>query len=429
MTDTGRTRVAIACQGGGSHTAFTAGVLKRLLGAEELAGYEVVGLSGTSGGAVCALLAWSALLEGDPAAAGGLLEEFWADNSATTPLEQLVNAWVMWAARLENLVVLPAVSPYDTYGSVTALAEFRAHAGAAGRLRPLRRPARRGRADAAARGRRRPLRRVQGVQQPPRPDHRRHGPGLGGHPHPVPGRAGRGRHLLGRPVLPEPAGQGAGRHPPGRALGDPDQPEALGRRAEDDGRDRRPAQRARRQPVAAPGARLHREGRPAARRGPAGRRRPLQADRGPGDRAGAAPAVAVARHRLQAEPRPGLHPRADRPRRDQGGRVPGRAGLRGRLAAARPQGRAGLLRRRRRAGLGAAVPGPGQPPRQGPDRPVRAPAPDRRPARRPDPQAGGPRPGELDGDGLTGRRRPAPVRGRAEAELRDGKVTALRLGG
>ena len=62
--------MAIACQGGGSHTAFTAGVLKRLLGAEELAGYEVVGLSGTSGGAVCALLTWSALLEGDPAAAG-----------------------------------------------------------------------------------------------------------------------------------------------------------------------------------------------------------------------------------------------------------------------------------------------------------------------------------------------------------------------
>jgi NTE family protein len=97
MTDTGRTRVAIACQGGGSHTAFTAGVLKRLLGAEELAGYEVVGLSGTSGGAVCALLAWSALLEGDPPAAGRLLEEFWADNSATTPLEQLVNAW--WCGR------------------------------------------------------------------------------------------------------------------------------------------------------------------------------------------------------------------------------------------------------------------------------------------------------------------------------------------
>jgi NTE family protein len=126
MTQTGRLRVAIACQGGGSHTAFTAGVLKRLLGAEELAGVEIVGLSGTSGGAVCALLAWSALLEDDPARAGGLLEAFWADNSATTPLEQLVNAWVVWAARLENLVVLPAVSPYDNPASVTALEEFRA---------------------------------------------------------------------------------------------------------------------------------------------------------------------------------------------------------------------------------------------------------------------------------------------------------------
>jgi len=125
MTDTGRTRVAIACQGGGSHTAFTAGVLKRLLGAEELAGVEVVGLSGTSGGAVCALLAWSALLEGEPAAAGPLLEAFWADNSATTPLEQVVNAWMVWAARLENLVVLPAVSPYDNLGSAAALEEFR----------------------------------------------------------------------------------------------------------------------------------------------------------------------------------------------------------------------------------------------------------------------------------------------------------------
>jgi NTE family protein len=126
MTETGPLRVAIACQGGGSHTAFTAGVLKRLLGAEELAEVDVVGLSGTSGGAVCALLAWSALLDDDPAAAGPRLEAFWADNSATTPLEQLVNAWVVWAARLENLVVLPAVSPYDTPTSVQTLREFQA---------------------------------------------------------------------------------------------------------------------------------------------------------------------------------------------------------------------------------------------------------------------------------------------------------------
>jgi NTE family protein len=47
-------RVAIACQGGGSHTAFTASVLKGLLRSGLLQEHEVVALSGTSGGAVCA---------------------------------------------------------------------------------------------------------------------------------------------------------------------------------------------------------------------------------------------------------------------------------------------------------------------------------------------------------------------------------------
>ena len=46
-----RPRVAIACQGGGSHTAFTAGVLGRLFRYDVLSKYRVVGLSGTSGGA------------------------------------------------------------------------------------------------------------------------------------------------------------------------------------------------------------------------------------------------------------------------------------------------------------------------------------------------------------------------------------------
>jgi NTE family protein len=69
-------RVAIACQGGGSHTAFTAGVLKRLLRAQESKRHEVVGLSGTSGGAVCALLAWHNLLRGDGVGAAEALDEF-----------------------------------------------------------------------------------------------------------------------------------------------------------------------------------------------------------------------------------------------------------------------------------------------------------------------------------------------------------------
>jgi NTE family protein len=119
-------RIAIACQGGGSHTAFTAGVLRKLLQSHELSKYEIVGLSGTSGGAVCALLAWYALLDRDPARAGRLLDEFWRDNSANSPLEQFVNAWVIWASTLSHFVVTPAVSPYDTLVSVTALNDFRA---------------------------------------------------------------------------------------------------------------------------------------------------------------------------------------------------------------------------------------------------------------------------------------------------------------
>jgi len=41
-------KIAIACQGGGSHTAFTAGVLKRILKENEKK-YDIIALSGTSG--------------------------------------------------------------------------------------------------------------------------------------------------------------------------------------------------------------------------------------------------------------------------------------------------------------------------------------------------------------------------------------------
>ena len=126
MTPPARPRVVIACQGGGSHTAFTAGVLERLLQPERLEEYDVVGLSGTSGGAVCATLAWVALVEGDPARAGRLLEGFWTDNSATAPHERLLNAWALWASAASQFVVTPAVSPYDTPFSRLGLEDFRA---------------------------------------------------------------------------------------------------------------------------------------------------------------------------------------------------------------------------------------------------------------------------------------------------------------
>ncbi len=117
------TRVAVACQGGGSHTAFTAGVLKRLFGSPEMGRYEVVGLSGTSGGAVCALLTWSAVVDGAPERVGPLLERFWTENAAATPVQRLVNAWVLGANILQNVGAAPAVSPYDA--PTAALDQFR----------------------------------------------------------------------------------------------------------------------------------------------------------------------------------------------------------------------------------------------------------------------------------------------------------------
>ena len=118
-------RVAIACQGGGSHSAFTAGVLKGLLRSGLLQEHKVVALSGTSGGAVCALLAWHNLLKGDAAGAAKDLDGFWRDNSATAPYEQVVNNWVLWASNLQNFVATPAVSPYYNPFAALGLEEFR----------------------------------------------------------------------------------------------------------------------------------------------------------------------------------------------------------------------------------------------------------------------------------------------------------------
>ncbi|WP_222264488.1 patatin-like phospholipase family protein [Modestobacter marinus] len=109
--------VALACQGGGSHTAFTGGVLQRLLADED---HRVVALSGTSGGAVCALLAWYGLLTGGAAEAGRLLERFWDDNAATSLGDAAANAWLVGLARLEGQVSLPTVSPYAYPGLADA---------------------------------------------------------------------------------------------------------------------------------------------------------------------------------------------------------------------------------------------------------------------------------------------------------------------
>ena len=105
-------RVAIACQGGGSHSAFTAGALKRLLTEEERHRYEIVALSGTSGGAICALLVWYALLRDDRGEAVRLLESFWESVSASSPVELAMNDLLVGAARTQGNFAAPLITPY-----------------------------------------------------------------------------------------------------------------------------------------------------------------------------------------------------------------------------------------------------------------------------------------------------------------------------
>jgi NTE family protein len=107
-----KTRIAIACQGGGSHTAFTAGVLGTLA-TNWPDGYEFVGISGTSGGALCAGLFWEAWLAGSIEQAESRLRNFWMDNSATDPLDMWLNAWMTTAASLRGVIPHVELSPYD----------------------------------------------------------------------------------------------------------------------------------------------------------------------------------------------------------------------------------------------------------------------------------------------------------------------------
>jgi NTE family protein len=108
--------VAIACQGGGSHTAFTAGVLDVLLDEEEL-DVDVVGFSGTSGGAICALLAWYGMVHDDHEP-GELLLDFWAEISASSPVDYTANASTQWMTQLRGMgMYVPEISPYYSPGS------------------------------------------------------------------------------------------------------------------------------------------------------------------------------------------------------------------------------------------------------------------------------------------------------------------------
>jgi predicted acylesterase/phospholipase RssA len=125
--------IAIACQGGGSHAAYAAGALPALLpqfsnleiaqsseaerrklkdGADEKL-LHLTGISGTSGGAISALLAWYSFLTGGENAVRPTLERFWDANCAQRPGEHLVNELGQWWGSMLplDLKLSPYLSP------------------------------------------------------------------------------------------------------------------------------------------------------------------------------------------------------------------------------------------------------------------------------------------------------------------------------
>jgi len=120
------TKIAIACQGGGTHTAFTAGVFKHLFENHIHDRYRIVGLTSTSGGAVCATLLLYGLLK---AAKGGSeppyqpLIDFWYANTPQSPEEAMFGMTtdvLLQVAESGRVPILPS-NPYRTAPALEAM--------------------------------------------------------------------------------------------------------------------------------------------------------------------------------------------------------------------------------------------------------------------------------------------------------------------
>lgn len=99
-------RVAIACQGGGSQTAFTAGVLKALIENQAQEHFRIVSISGTSGGAICSFLLWYSMKKGEWPP-WKRLYEFWESNTARTLHERMLNDFLVNTVKMMGIGMIP----------------------------------------------------------------------------------------------------------------------------------------------------------------------------------------------------------------------------------------------------------------------------------------------------------------------------------
>src|SRR5262245_55521504 len=127
-TKTTDVKVAVAIQGGGMHGAFAVGVLTEILTAYDQKKFDLVGLSGTSSGALSALMVWYGLAPkvrgaSSPQAAIDQLNKTW-ENFAAQPntVETLLNQVTyraFWAEEKETplLGISPKVFGFNPYGA------------------------------------------------------------------------------------------------------------------------------------------------------------------------------------------------------------------------------------------------------------------------------------------------------------------------
>ncbi len=127
-------KVAIACQGGGTHAAFTWGVLKTILATKtqwDAKGrdgdtFDIIAISGTSAGALCALATWYGLAPNTADAACGTIDKaierldfLWTTFAATTPVEtahnRMVGTLLEWKSQG---LPLPVSNPYSACGQI-----------------------------------------------------------------------------------------------------------------------------------------------------------------------------------------------------------------------------------------------------------------------------------------------------------------------
>lgn len=95
-------QINLALQGGGAHGAYTWGVLDRLLEEPRI---EIDAISGTSAGAMNAVILAAGLSDAGPAGARTRLDRFWrnvADLDRLSPIQRSVWDWIGGGYRLDN---------------------------------------------------------------------------------------------------------------------------------------------------------------------------------------------------------------------------------------------------------------------------------------------------------------------------------------